>query len=55
MILLVAVTDVTAVDPLKAVTVNVVRGLPPLSAGAENSTVAELLPAMATTFVGAPG
>ena len=51
----VTVTGVCAVEPMNGVTVYVVIVLPPLLAGAVQLTVADALPAVAVTAVGAPG
>ena len=51
----VTVTGVCAVEPMNGVTVYVVIVLPPLFVGAVQVTVADALPAVAVTPVGAPG
>jgi hypothetical protein len=51
----VTVTSVCAVEPMNGVTVYVVIVLPPLFVGAVQVTVADALPAVAVTPVGAPG
>ena len=51
----VTVTGVCAVEPMYGVTVYLVIALPPLLDGAVQLTVAEPLPAVAVTAVGAPG
>jgi hypothetical protein len=51
----VTVTGVCALDPTNGVTVYVVIPLPPVFDGAVQLTVADALPAVAVTPVGAPG
>ena len=51
----VTVTGVCAVEPMNGVTVYLVMVLPPLLDGAVQFTVADPLPAVAVTPVGAPG
>ena len=51
----VTVTGVCAVEPMNGVTVYLVIALPPLLVGAVQLTVADPLPAVAVTPVGAPG
>src|SRR5262249_15408651 len=51
----VTVTGVCAVEPMNGVTVYLVIVLPPLLDGAVQLTVADPLPAVAVTPVGAPG
>ena len=51
----VTVTGVCAVEPMNGVTVYLVIVLPPLLDGAVQFTVADPLPAVAVTPVGAPG
>ncbi len=51
----VTVTGVCAVEPMYGVTVYLVIALPPLLDGAVQLTVADPLPAVAVTPVGAPG
>ena len=51
----VTVTGVCAVEPMNGVTVYLVIVLPPLLDGAVQFTVADPLPAVAVTAVGAPG
>ena len=51
----VTVTGVCAAEPMNGVTVYVVIVLPPLFVGAVQVTVADALPAVAVTPVGAPG
>ena len=51
----VTVIGVCAVAPMNGVTVYLVIALPPLSVGAVQLTVADPLPAVAVTPVGAPG
>ena len=52
---LVAVAAAVVVVPVLDLTVYPVIGLPPLDAGADQCTVADALPAVAVTEVGAPG
>jgi hypothetical protein len=51
----VTVTGVCALEPMYGVTVYAVSPLPPESTGAAHVTVADALPAVAVTPVGAPG
>jgi len=51
----VTVTGVCAVEPINGVTVYVLIVLPPVLVGAVQLTVADPLPAVAVTPVGAPG